>query len=204
MSIQHITAVFQGKNLWKARAKRVIEWLPNKGKLLDVGSCYGWQTEMFLEKADFVVGIEKLRNYQDEWRKLKSHVLKGDAVFLPIKDKSFDIVVATEILEHLHDEGKCLREIKRVLMPDGTLIVSVPNRNRIHRRLLKFFRIKKPIFEEHLREYTLPEIKKILREENFVIEKISGSGFIWFELLARLFPGLAISFIIKARAQSIN
>lgn len=46
---------------------------------------------------------------------------------LPFADRSFDVVFSTEVLEHLKDPLRCLREIRRVLRPGGRLTLSVPN-----------------------------------------------------------------------------
>jgi len=52
--------------------------------------------------------------------------LRGDSYALPFADESFDCVIASEILEHLHDDDKALDEIHRVLKRGGEVVVSVP------------------------------------------------------------------------------
>ena len=52
--------------------------------------------------------------------------LRGNGYHLPFRADSFDCVVASEVLEHLHDDERALREITRVLKPGGHLAVSVP------------------------------------------------------------------------------
>jgi SAM-dependent methyltransferase len=52
--------------------------------------------------------------------------LRGDGYDLPFRDASFDCVIASEVLEHLHDDDRSLREIGRVLKPGGLLAVTVP------------------------------------------------------------------------------
>jgi len=54
---------------------------------------------------------------------------------LPFADASFDIVTATEILEHLEDYRQILRQIYRVLRPEGVCILSTPNVLNINSRL---------------------------------------------------------------------
>jgi len=46
---------------------------------------------------------------------------------LPFADRAFDAVFCTEVLEHLKEPLRCLREIRRVLAPGGRLTLSVPN-----------------------------------------------------------------------------
>ena len=53
-------------------------------------------------------------------------LLAGDALRLPFADATFDVVICSEVLEHLPDYRGALREILRVLRPGGRLAVSVP------------------------------------------------------------------------------
>ena len=46
---------------------------------------------------------------------------------LPLVDRAFEVVFCTEVLEHLEDPVRCLRELRRVLVPGGRLVLSVPN-----------------------------------------------------------------------------
>jgi SAM-dependent methyltransferase len=48
---------------------------------------------------------------------------------LPYEDERFDLVLATDVIEHLEDEGPALEELRRVTSPDGRLIVTVPAYN---------------------------------------------------------------------------
>lgn len=52
--------------------------------------------------------------------------LKADATALPFADDHFDAVIVSEVLEHLPDYHAALREVRRVLKPEGRLCVTVP------------------------------------------------------------------------------
>jgi ubiquinone/menaquinone biosynthesis C-methylase UbiE len=56
----------------------------------------------------------------------KTNFLSGSAYSLPFSDDSFDLVVCSEVLEHLHDYKDAIKEINRVLKPGGQFLVSVP------------------------------------------------------------------------------
>jgi SAM-dependent methyltransferase len=53
-------------------------------------------------------------------------VIRGSGYTLPFATHSFDCVIISEVLEHLHDDDAALRELSRVLRPGGLLAVSVP------------------------------------------------------------------------------
>jgi SAM-dependent methyltransferase len=50
----------------------------------------------------------------------------GDATRLPFPDASFDHLIASEVMEHIHDDEGALAELHRVLRPGGTLAITVP------------------------------------------------------------------------------
>lgn len=52
--------------------------------------------------------------------------VQGDGLSLPFGDATFDRVVCSEVLEHLHDDRRAMAELARVLAPGGTLAVTVP------------------------------------------------------------------------------
>jgi SAM-dependent methyltransferase len=54
--------------------------------------------------------------------------IRGDALNLPFSSDTFDVVIASEVLEHIEQDAGVLKELARVLCPHGTLAVSVPRR----------------------------------------------------------------------------
>jgi len=54
------------------------------------------------------------------------NVTCGDATALPIEDDSCDLLLATDVIEHIDDDAAALREMRRVLRPSGHLLLSVP------------------------------------------------------------------------------
>jgi ubiquinone/menaquinone biosynthesis C-methylase UbiE len=78
----------------------------------------------------------------------------GDAEKIPLPDASVDAVVSIETFEHVSAPERMLREFRRVLVPDGVLIVSTP-RNETESR----FRPDNPY---HVREYSAAEFRAAL------------------------------------------
>ncbi len=52
--------------------------------------------------------------------------VRADARHLPFADGEFDVVIAAEVLEHIHEDSAAIAELHRVLRPGGLLAVTVP------------------------------------------------------------------------------
>lgn len=92
-------------------------------------------------------------------RQLRQNLRKGifvvaDAMHLPFKESSFSHGVASEVLEHLPDDGKALREMAAVLKRSGCLIITIP-----HRRL---YFANDDVYVGHYRRYELDEMSNEL------------------------------------------
>ena len=57
----------------------------------------------------------------------KANLEQGDIFSLKFNDDTFDYVLMMEVIEHLEDPLKVLKEVERVLKPNGELIISFPN-----------------------------------------------------------------------------
>jgi SAM-dependent methyltransferase len=56
----------------------------------------------------------------------EADIKEGDALALPFADGEFDRVVASEVLEHIHEDRAAIKELIRVLRPGGTMAITVP------------------------------------------------------------------------------
>ena len=72
-------------------------------------------------------------------------------MLLPIRDQSVDIVFATQVIEHVTQPHVMIRECKRILRPNGFLILSGPFFWPLHEEPHDFFRFTKYGFEQLLR-----------------------------------------------------
>ena len=101
--------------------------------VLDVASGVGYGSDMLRSAgAAGVVGLDRSMEAvaygRDRHSATQPDYVVGDAQCLPFGDQQFDAVVSFETIEHLDDHRRFLDEIKRVMRPDGLLIVSTPNR----------------------------------------------------------------------------
>ncbi len=103
-----------------ARGKRVLD--------IACGEGYGSQA-LARAGAAHVIGIDIAPDVcEHARRKYGLDARVGDAERIPLPDRSIDLTVSFETLEHVADPPAFLEECARVLVADGTLVVSTPNR----------------------------------------------------------------------------
>lgn len=91
------------------------------------------------------------------------------------KDSQFDTVLAADVLEHLHNPAACLRQIHRLLTPEGRLVISVPNiaHGGVIAALLcgEFEYGDIGLLDRtHVHFFTPASLRKVLQENDFQVE----------------------------------
>lgn len=119
---------------WWHRARQTIvttllrrhlpEGVPSR-RVLDVG-CGAGATSLVLREFGTVLGVDFGVEAATAARGRGLQSACMDAGHLGVRDESFDIVVALDVLEHLDDDVAAARELRRVLKPGGLLLVTVP------------------------------------------------------------------------------
>ena len=180
---------------------RIIHRMVKGGKLgLDLG-CGAGHCAPALSKLDGVIGIDASKRALGiaKKRTRKYHLILGDAQKLPFKDACFDVVVAKDVLEHVRNDVKAIREINRVSKLGAQLIVYVPYNldalNLSMEYLLKKclgYSIDKCV--EHLRRYDVFNIPKKLQQGFLISQKT---------YFAHFFSSIVVVFCI-IRYQSFN
>lgn len=97
------------------------------------------------------------------------NVVQSSAEQLPLGSGTFDIVACLEVLEHVSDPVTTLQEVRRVLKPDGKVVITVP--------AFRFLWSQHDDALCHLRRYERGPLCIDLREAGFKVEKV---GFFFF------------------------
>jgi SAM-dependent methyltransferase len=131
-------------------------------RVLDLGCRYGALTRAYADGND-VVGIDVDREALAEAAKLGIETRWADVEQpLELPDRSFDVVAAGELLEHLRDPAAVVAEAARVLRPGGLLVGSVPNAYRLKNRLA-FLRGRPPEQDPtHLHLFSPTDVRRLL------------------------------------------
>jgi len=150
------------------------------GKLLDVGSGDKPYRNIFFN-VDSYIGCDYLSKIEmkrvNEMERLAQVDVVGDACCLPFVRNSFDVVLSTQLIEHLPDPFVFFKEVSRVLVPSGYFIVTFPLVNPVHEQPYDFFR------------YTEYSIRQMCRLSGMKVEKVvrMGGGWLTVGYLTRHF-----------------
>lgn len=133
-SVYEVESRVEESHWWFAGRRRLLARvidqlnLPKDARVLDVGSGTGTNLRL-LSQLGFInfSGVDASESsIRFCAEKGLGAVELGDACELPCEDRSIDLVVATDIVEHLDDDAAALREFRRVLRPGGCAILTVP------------------------------------------------------------------------------
>lgn len=164
-----------GKTKIVAELIRPIAGNAQNLKILDVGCGTGSLTKALTRFGD-VYGFDISETAANFCRQQGLDNIKvGDIAGLPYDDNFADIIVCSDVLEHMDDDIGALKELYRVLAPNGRLIITVPAHKflwSIHDEALS-----------HRRRYTRKELKYKLKLAGFETERETYSVTLLFPLI---------------------
>ena len=175
------------KRGYEGAIESIVEHNPS-ARFLDLG-CGDLRLTRRIAKK---VGTEDISGI-DIWIKLDNEKeIKGYDGDLnerfPVGDEQFDIILASNIIEHLWNTDGFLQEIHRALKPSGYAIIATPNLASWHNVIYLLFgkqpepasvsdmmdRYEGP---SHRRLFTFPGLSRVLRFHGFIVEKIIGAAY---------------------------
>lgn len=165
-----IDALLKGKIADNINRSKII-------KIVDIGFGHGTKLPSELINRVRLVGIDVNFDSLSRIKKLsdsKALFVNADALALPFKE-SFEMVLLLDVLEHIDDDEKALRNIHDILKKDGLLVMMVPAVPSLYS---KFDRLA-----FHKRRYALKELERKLTRAGFSVKKISYFIFFLFPLI---------------------
>lgn len=134
------------------------------GQVLEIGTGNGFGIEYIAPATEKFVTIDKLpfdkMQKEQELPENVTFVQSAVPPFDKIDDDRFDFVFCLHLIEHINDHVAFVSEVKRVLKPNGTFIVSTPN--------IKSSLTRNPY---HIREYTQDQLYDLLSAHFNTIKK---------------------------------
>jgi SAM-dependent methyltransferase len=144
-------------------------------RILNVGmGGYPFVDIELIKRGFSVTGVEYSQSLTVLAREVSRHrgcefqCLVADGMRLPFQDGSFEACLCSETVEHVSDDTAVIREIHRILKPDGTLLFTVPcivSLLGLTKRFVHYIRNRKLVMHPtHLREYTYFSAKRLVSE----------------------------------------
>ncbi len=140
------------------------------GRLLDVGCATGVFLDVCLQKGFHTYGVELSEKAIKQANK-KHNIFHGVLEDAKFEDSFFDVVTMFDIIEHVLDPAKTIKEINRILKPGGFVVFTTPNISSWHAKVMrKKWGLITPL--EHLSYFSPKTIRLILEKNGFSIVKI--------------------------------
>jgi ubiquinone/menaquinone biosynthesis C-methylase UbiE len=133
--------------------------------ILDIGGNTGKITEAYSNNCKEVIVLESKRSIVEYGRSHRPNIkfIEGGAENIPLPDEYFDKVVASASFHHFSDQDKALEEMKRVLKPDGKIIILEIDPNTPRGKLLKFC---ETLFHTGAKLYQPSQLSKKIEEHH--------------------------------------
>jgi len=193
---------------YKSVRKDICYYLPERyAKVLEVGCGVGTFRRHLTRDCEYL-GIEPCEAAVHEAHQNGTSVLHGcyDDVADQIPDGHYDLVICNDVIEHMAYPEKFLSDIKRKMAPHGVIVGSYPNIRFLfalkHLLLDKDWRYTDlGIFDRtHLRFFTMKSFRRMVVEQGYAIEKMSGiyrgkfSGWYKYAFVLFFIPALFLGF----------
>lgn len=161
------SAALEQRHWWYAERRALVRrtvraWPP--GPALDVGCAGGGNTAVLRDLGWSVSGLEYSPAGVEIAASRGLRVLRGDATRLPFPDATFDLVMATDVWEHIEDDRAVAAETARVLRPGGRVLVAVPCSMRLWSG--------HDVALGHVRRYERAQLSALVRGAGLVVDDL--------------------------------
>lgn len=167
---------FNNFDVSRGRYRFIIDQMPPASKVLEVGCFLGRYCDHFQSLGHRATGVDLSPEVIERGQKLFPDLdlrCVGEVWDEDLVDGSYDVVVASEVIEHVLHPNDFLEQISRALKPGGVLLLTTQNSNAFHYRcqmLVGKFRWD----PTHLRLYSRPELEKELENGGFEVLRAHG------------------------------
>jgi len=108
--------------------RRLLKQVESARRVLNAGAGEGLFSSLLLKTNSLVQLVEidySYSSYQRVRSESREHLVGASLTAIPVRNSAFDLVLCTEVLEHIADDEAALDEIRRVLAPGGWLLTLI-------------------------------------------------------------------------------
>lgn len=154
--------------LWRRRRMRLLTRIKPQGTVLDIGCGAGGLVRELLTAGYDARGMDTARalaNILPADLRPRITLAELDACHYPAGN--FDIIMLSDVLEHVRNPRELLREVRRILKDDGQVIISVPNWSCAEARVFGHKHWRNLDVPRHLWHFTHASLSALLRRTGF-------------------------------------
>ena len=172
----------------RTRAPYLLNYLPSGGRVLDLGCGIGFFSNIIAGKTFKVSAVDpdksSLEKAEAMYKKKNIEFIPAQAEKIPLPANYIDFLVCSEVLEHVDNLEKTLKEIKRVCKNGSAFFITVPTADGIFGNFfLNIGHEDSGRYEEHKRPpFSKKDIGRILLDNNFKIENTYYSKILFAEM----------------------
>ncbi|MEQ9359376.1 methyltransferase domain-containing protein [Coleofasciculus chthonoplastes] len=160
----------------KLTQKFLDKYYPQKGKLLEIGSSFGYLLNFFKINGWDVIGIEpRLSGCKYAESHFGINVIPGILEKAEISNNSFDVALMMHVIEHVPDPYMTFKEVYRVLKPGGVFVVETPRYDTLMFKLLGK-RERSLSCDGHIYFFTSSTLEKMATQAGFTMLKLDYVG----------------------------
>ncbi|RZU52564.1 methyltransferase family protein [Krasilnikovia cinnamomea] len=165
-------ATVEDRHWWFGERRAILaRWLRQlhrsgvmPGTALDIGAAGGGNTRVLRAAGWRPLALEYSADGAAVARERGLTVIRGDATNLPCGSGTLDLVTAFDVLEHIEDDYLAAAEIRRVLRPGGTLLVTVPADMRLWSA--------HDVASHHFRRYDRDSLHRVISKAGLRVEQL--------------------------------
>jgi SAM-dependent methyltransferase len=177
----HRMAEVEARHWWFREKRNILarnlRYAGPPGRALDIGSAGGGNSRVLVHHGWRTVVADLSSEAVDIARARSLDAVQADACDLPWADGTFDLVTAFELLEHVEDDRRAAAEIRRVLRPRGTALITVPADMRLWS--------EHDVAVSHFRRYHRDELVRVVEGAGLVIDEVWSWNVLLRPLIAR-------------------
>jgi 2-polyprenyl-3-methyl-5-hydroxy-6-metoxy-1,4-benzoquinol methylase len=160
-----------------------LSWVGRDRNVLELGCATGYTTRLLTQHLNCTVtGVEVIPEAAERARPYCQQLLIGDVEAADVLDQltgPYDVILAGDVLEHLHYPDRVLKRLRSTLRAGGCWVISVPNIAHwsVRKELLmgRFNFTERGIMDAtHLRWFTRRTLVDLLQKSGYRVQKLSG------------------------------
>jgi SAM-dependent methyltransferase len=140
---------------------RYLRQMSTTGRALDIGAAGGGNTRILRQFGWSAIALEYGETGAAVCKERGLVTVRADATRLPFGDATLDLITAFDIIEHIPDDHRAVREMRRTLRPGGHLLIAVPADPKLWSQ--------HDVAVDHVRRYTQKAFKDVVTANDFSI-----------------------------------